>query len=285
MPFQVTPYWKSDSAKKERRIDYVIITYVMLYRMDPGVSLGVDGGASVCSVGMEAMWGMLNLIKVFPNISSGDLTSIKTGHCGDSETVRVYVNYDGKSWSGSKIYIYRHGQSVGPIWWNKLTIERVTSNTDDCGASRGTCNHPVLYVSQNKHAMYPALTGSMGCETIGSKSVTYKGVGCTISWEDCDSSDSDDVVYPWITFYQNVGENKNHRTSRVDYATSPNAEYYPNEWIWKDSTDSRDNVFCGGYDPGSKLCSPIGCAGALNDKWIIFNYDSYEKIKNYTYIP
>lgn len=279
--FQATPVWGSNSSKNERYIKQVILTFVFLYEYDKGADIhGCYGSA-------DFLWGLLDLFALFPKVSKQNILAIKSGHCGDSEAIKVYVNYstEKNTWSVGSVKINRHHGWEGP--YSNLNFNGISSGKSGCQASRGTCYHPRIYVSQNKHAMYTAMEGKdVGCETVGSKKVSVKGIGCTISWEDCDSDDPKDKIIPTLSASQNVGENGRsyHRYSTVSSTKAKNSNYYPGEWIWPDSSDTRDDIFCGGFKTTSKTCAATGCAGAISGKWELFKHTNYAKIKNYRFV-
>jgi hypothetical protein len=275
--FQVTPTWVKGPNANERYIKQIVITYVFLYRKDKGADINGCGGI------ISGLWDALDLFALYPQISRKDILDIKTGHCGDTETFRVYLNYSlqNRNWTAVNVKINRHGGSFGPYSWSSLGVTQIAAGKSGCQAAFGTCYHPTIYVSQNKHAMYTALTGKdVGCETVGSKKISKWGIGCTISWEDCDSDNADDKVYPSILDAQNVGETGHYRYSKVAFTNVRNSENYNGEWIWPDSNSSntRDDVFCGGYTYDS--CNS-NCAGSLSGKWERFDFAGFGKISSY----
>ncbi len=277
--FQVTPVWVAGPKANERYIKQIIVTYVFLYEKDKGAD--INGCYGIVS----GLWDALNLFALFPQISQKDVLSIKTGHCGDTETFKVYLDYSlsNKSWTPASVKIHRHGETKGPYTWQSLERTTIAAGKSGCQASFGNCYHPTIYVSQNKHAMYTTLTGAgVGCETVGSKKISKWGIGCTISWEDCDSSNSDDKVIPSILDAQNVGESGHYRYTKVSSTKVKNSDKYPGEWIWPDTSNPNntlDDVFCGGYTLSS--CSSTGCAGSLSGKWQKFDFSAYNKIYSY----
>jgi hypothetical protein len=266
--FQVTPYWKTGPNKNERYIYQIIVTYVFLYKSDKG--LDIHGCAGTVSVLLD----MLDLYRIFPSISKRDIEEIKGGHCGDSEMMRVILNYSlaNKNWTAVSVEMKRHFDDPKTYSWSSLKVNTIAAGRNGCQAAFGNCYHPVIYVSQNKHAMYTALEGdNVGCETVGSKKIKKWGVTfCTISWEDCDSNDSSDKVIPSILDAQNAGEIGHFRYSQVSQTNVNNASQYSGEYIWNSSNPD----FCG----GQKSCS--SCAGSLNGKWKVFNFSGFQGMIN-----
>jgi hypothetical protein len=277
--FQVTPVWVAGPKSNERYIKQIIITYVFLYKNDKGAD--INGCYGIVS----GLWDALDLFALFPQISQKDILSIKTGHCGDTETFEMYLDYSlaNKNWNPVYVKIHRHGETKGPYTWQSLDRTTIAAGKSGCQANFGNCYHPTIYVSQNKHAMYTALTGAgIGCETVGSKKISKWGIGCTISWEDCDSSNSDDKIIPSILDAQNVGETGHYRFTQVTSTKVKNSDQYPGEWIWPDTSNAsntHDDVFCGGFTVSS--CGSTGCAGSLSGKWVKFDFTAFNKIVSY----
>jgi hypothetical protein len=174
-------------------------------------------------------------------------------HYGDAESIRFFLRvmtnypddpyrrFEGE-YSIAEVLIRRHGGGYD-------------YSRNDFEYREGT--HPVLWVSEGKHAMFPS---SDDCENHSFMTGFDEDCGGGPEW------------YGSLPFAVNVGEMELKSFEYTDERKELSA--FPGERIW-----DRDYPFCGGYDVGDERWDYWAvpyfgdwptCAGAVGDKWFPF---------------
>ena len=176
-------------------------------------------------------------------------------HYGDTESVEIYIACQGNdcnqgNYFVSGIQINRHSKG---FWYYQQDLSWVNTSGD---SNANTSTHPVLYVSQGKHATFVT---SAECHD-------HKVLAPYPFYEDCSG---------WalgvanMEYSYNVGEEK---------WPNPEAQIalqkaFPREKIW-----DRDYKFCGGFNVSESIRAGKGeldilgtnlenCGGSIGSKW------------------
>ena len=166
-------------------------------------------------------------------------------HCGDTEVIYFFVaNYG--NWTNTQlesIYWKRHYDDI-------YETDQSSVGYKDLGDGTGR-THPIIYVSEDKHGMYPSHDK---CENYETDVVAEKiKIPLTPKMEDC--SGGVEVYYTNITQTQNVGEAKSESTKN---RTALNGTIYAGYDPWA-------NVEFLGRTDYYKICE--NAAGGMGGKW------------------
>lgn len=208
-------------------------------------------------------------------LNSSNLSTGLLGHVGDSEAIRmfVYPNSEG-SWTVRYIDFKRHFEGFGdeedPIPVAKLIGE---------GLRFKDGSHPILYVAQHKHAMYPT---KKACEDA---TWHFEGTTCTVNPEDCGADPWFDTQAPvgipisniLVPADHNVGEFENDihvvipdlGSTQKTFPRMDKLPEYLGEYAWHGinvSGHGEKEFFCGALSPSSTLLDEP-CAGSLRNMW------------------
>lgn len=172
-------------------------------------------------------------------------------HCGDTEVIYLYIQKNG-NWENTRlesIYWKRH---YDPIYQTSESIV----DYEDIGDGFGR-THPVIYVSEDKHGMYPS---HKACEKYETDVVEERIRGAikikiplTPKMEDC--SDGDRLNFKNLSHLLNVGEAISEETMN---RAALNGTIYAGYDPW-------ENVDFWGRTDYEKLC--VDPAGGLGGKW------------------
>jgi len=196
-PWQVTPIFEFPGDSGRYG---VLITIVILHPFDCGAfGLGVD---------IDTPWG--------PN-----------SHNGDTEAMSMFYQQVNGGWGITKLMLHRHGD-----WhlYNRDAFSWVAY-----GGGRQI--HPIVYVSESKHALFPS-----NCDA---------GLTGTAGWEDCGEGLKLRLT---IISGQNVGERSHKNFDRLGDSSSSRLGMYASEYAW------RQVDFCGGRGGST-------CAGYIGKRW------------------
>ncbi len=168
-------------------------------------------------------------------------------HCGDTEAIYFFIaNYG--NWTNTRlesIYWKRHYDDFEETSENAVAYE-------DIGDGYGR-THPIIYVSEDKHGMYP---DHDSCEDYETDVVAEKiKIPLTPKMEDC--SGGERLHYGNVTQQQNVGEAKSENTKN---RAALNGTIYAGYDPWQD-------VDFWGRTDYEKVCVSMGPAGGLGGKW------------------
>lgn len=222
-------------ARKGNQQGY-LITITMLYPIDYGMEdFDLDG------------WDHLTCGPIIGDVFAYLGSQLDTdGHCGDSEALRIFVADYGNTWKLESIVIKRHHDD-----WKDYDESRFSYESDK---ETGLKTHPVIYVSESKHAMYSSINE---CEDY-SVELYNVGFSCEVKFEDCGGGIKLSLYTPPS---YNVGEHNKHNFNALNEVTT----LFPGEDAWKDTP------FCGGYTWES--CKDFAgmfdktCAGSIGGKW------------------
>ncbi len=168
-------------------------------------------------------------------------------HCGDTEVIYFFIaNYG--NWTNIRlesIYWKRHYDDIYETGESSVGYE-------DIGDGNGR-THPIIYVSEDKHGMYP---NHDDCEDYETDVVAERiKIPLTPKMEDC--SGGVRLHYGNVTQQQNVGEAKSESTKN---RTALNGTIYEGYDPWA-------NVDFWGRTDYEKVCVSIGPAGGIGGKW------------------
>ena len=166
-------------------------------------------------------------------------------HCGDTEVIYFFIaNYD--NWNNTQlesIYWKRHYDDIYETSENSVGYE-------DFGDGYGR-THPIIYVSEDKHGMYP---NKGQCEDYETDVVAEKiKIPLTPKMEDCDEGVRLQINY--VPAQWNVGEAKSESTKN---RSALNGSHYQGYDPW-------ENVAFWGRTDYEKIC--VDPAGGLGGKW------------------
>jgi hypothetical protein len=172
-------------------------------------------------------------------------------HCGDTEVIYFFIaNYG--NWTNTRlesIYWKRH---YDKIYETSQSAVRYKDLNDGTGAT-----HPIIYVSEDKHGMYPNHDECEDYETDVVKEALYDKyipIPVTPKMEDC--SGGKQLFYTYNMYStQNVGEAKSENTKN---RAALNGTLY-------DGYDPWANVEFWGRTDYDKLCETP--AGGIGGKW------------------
>ncbi|MBM3181268.1 MAG: hypothetical protein FJZ86_13055 [Chloroflexi bacterium] len=123
-------------------------------------------------------------------------------------------------------------------------------------------SHPILYVSEYKHAMYPTANA---CEDYPFNVDLLGGASCNVNPEDCANSKAGrlEVGLPYISPDYNVGELTDQLMDELPG--------YPGEYAWhgisfEDLADGKE-MFCGSLPPRGDTLKDEPCAGSMANMW------------------
>jgi len=213
-----------------------LITLVILYALDYGMTdFDLDG------------WDHITCGPIFGDALAYLASQLDTdGHCGDSEALRIFVADYGDTWKIESLVMKRHHDD-----WKEYPESAFSFERDE---ETGLRTHPIIYVSESKHAMYAS---SDECEGYSVEIYDF-GLSCEVKFEDCDGGVKLTLHTPPA---HNVGEHGRHAFETLDEVS----RLFPGESVW------RDTPFCGGYTWES--CEEFAgmfdktCAGSLLGKW------------------
>jgi hypothetical protein len=194
--------------------------------------------------------GALISIVVLWNEDCGGYSNnpLGTGHSGDGETMRIWVTQSpiDSKWS-----------LTGMLWrvhkddWN---YETKLYNARDGVYFDG---HPLMYVSESKHAMYPKLSK---CENY--KWFLYEdcGEGEIIMLSDMNVSPGGNIYSRVVPSSHNVGEANSHNFDQLkesgDYSIN-----FPEAYAWSDKyPNGAEMEFCGDFVSND-------CSAGIFSKW------------------
>ncbi|MCJ7722947.1 MAG: PAN domain-containing protein [Anaerolineales bacterium] len=226
-----------------------ILVYVFLYDMDYGADFDrgwsdwftdpIDSAAGLIMDPFDQFFGK---------------------HCGDTEAIYFFVSNNG-NWTNTRlesIYWKRH---YDPFYETSEDAVVYKDLNDGFGAT-----HPVIYVSEDKHAMYPSHDMCEDYETdvVQEKLESAAGylvpgiledfiyIPVTPKMEDCSGGQE---RYTDVTFAYNVGEAKSNSTMNRNVL---NGSIYAGYDPW-------DNVEFLGRTDNVKFCD--SAAGGIGGKW------------------
>jgi hypothetical protein len=212
-----------------------LITVVMLYPYDTGmINWDLDG------------WDHVTCGSIVGEVVARAAEYDR--HCGDSEPLRIFVaDYGPTDWKIEAIDIKRHGNDWEPYDDTRFSYER--------DEETGLNTHPIVYVSEGKHAMYPS---ENECDNYSHVFYDF-GVSCNIKFEDCGGGIKLNLYTPEK---YNVGERERQNFDSLGEVTNE----FPGAYAW------ADKPFCGGWAPES--CSDFAgvmldkaCPGVIGHKW------------------
>lgn len=173
-------------------------------------------------------------------------------HCGDTEVIYFFIENGSGDWQDTwleSIFWKRHYDPIYETPENKVSYV-------DIGDGFGR-THPLIYVSEDKHGMYPNHTE---CENYQTDVVQERiknaidiKIPLTPKMEDC--SGGDRINFANLSNRQNVGEAISEKTMN---RTTLNGTIY-------EGYDPWENVEFWGRTDYEKLC--IDPAGGLGGKW------------------
>lgn len=182
-------------------------------------------------------------------------------HCGDTEVIYFFIAKYG-NWDNTRletIYWKRHYDKIYATSDNAVNFE-------DLGDGNGR-THPIIYVSEDKHGMYPSHDECENYETdvvqekledaagnfVPGVLEDYIYIPVTPKMEDC--SGGPQLHYAYVNAQQNVGEAKSESTKN---RSALNGTLYQGYDPW-------ENVAFWGRTDYEKIC--IDPAGGLGGKW------------------
>jgi DNA-directed RNA polymerase subunit RPC12/RpoP len=184
--------------------------------------------------GYDGPWGVLLTFVVAYKRDCGDPVAGINDHWGDSEAMRMLIASDrenSSTWRVMALMISRH---YDPWEYYETSEFRWVDGT-----------HPIVWVSENKHAAY----SSHG--ECSEYSLTGLGV---VRYEDCGSSLKLDYTITEGMDGFNVGERYSHI---IDEIPSNGLGLFSNEFVWDDVR------FCGGRSGANRP----DCAGEMTGMW------------------
>jgi hypothetical protein len=194
--------------------------------------------------GNEVSEVLITVVILYPDDCGGFSHELLLGHAGDAEALRILVADDvvdanqNRWWRVKTILIKRHHDK-----YKRYDASQFRYIEDSPGE---VPSHPVIYVSESKHAMYPS---SSACEKYGPSWLPWIG-----RFEDCGGGPS---MSPPTPPQHNVGERHSPLFNWLSDAGSGHlTRLFGNEEAW------GNFAFCGGRD-----LVVGGCGGALGGKW------------------
>ena len=277
-PYDV--YWQVSPAKLNE-VKGAFLTIVMTYRDDYGMDdLEIEGwednlscyglSTAIACAAFSCWAGPLAVISVDMAGEVSDSTyDTLLGHAGDTEPVRFFLACNQGDCSNV------HNWTLTHIDWRRHAVEGFGDPGDPIPISESMEeeglvireNHPVLYISLNKHALYPSMDD---CE--GYKYNLF--ASCDANFEKC----SDDQAYRLLPFTPpefNVGEFE--RTFDVFQIGNVQTTYhlldelpgFSSEYAWRGNIlkgEGDKEFFCGGRGKTDTFMDEP-CGGALTSKW------------------
>lgn len=230
----VVPLYQVSPVKHWSGQDGAILVFTFLYDQDYGADLDQGGWGSVSGI-----WNSACSLVMDP------FDDLFGKHCGDAESIYFFIG-QWDNWQSTRLMYITWKRHFDDYY---ETSETVVSY-DDFG-SGGNRTHPVIYVSEDKHAMYPS---SDECEEYQTDEIKKKtGIGCYPRMEDCDEGTPLRIVN--LPQQWNVGESINESTKNH---TALNGTIYEGYDPW------QNNAFMGRTDD-VKVCP--GAGGGLEGKW------------------
>ncbi len=171
-------------------------------------------------------------------------------HPGDNEAFRVFVVKNNGTWSLTHVNWKRHHEGFD----YESHLQTVAEAKAD-GLEFFEHSHPLLYVSEDKHAMYPT---HEYCEGYEMNIKEY----CKISFEHCSGHPvytRENPIRTLILDDLNVGEADAHLFEDM-------GPVFPGENVW---AKGEKDYFCGSLDAAPGLAEPGPCGGPMGKLWYI----------------
>jgi len=235
--YQVSP------MRHHSGVDGAMLTFVFLYPTDDGADFDRSWKDWFTDTGNAACGAL------------GDPFDQLFGkHCGDDEVIYFAIGQE-NNWQQNvrilSVYWKRH---FDKIYETPASVLKM----DDYG-SGGARTHPTIYVSEDKHGMYPSPDE---CESYRTDELKKKtGIGCYPKMEDCDGGMR---VHVNFTFQQNVGEYSPKEAQNHNALDNTTYYGYTAHGTWNDPW--WDQRFWGNGQ-GAALCSMDKSAGAIATRW------------------
>lgn len=230
----VVPLYQVSPIKHWSGQDGAMLAFTFLYDQDYGAELDQGGWGSISGIWNSAC-----------SLAFDPFDDLFGRHCGDSEAIYFFIG-QWDNWQSTRLlYI---------TWKRHYDDYYETSETavqyDDFGTG-GDKTHPVIYVSEDKHGMYPSHDE---CEEYKTDEIWKKAkIPCYPRMEDC--SDGTNLRITYLPQQWNVGESINENTKN---RTALNGTIYEGYDPWENQS------FMGRTDD-VKVCP--GAGGGLEGKW------------------
>ncbi|MBA4419932.1 MAG: hypothetical protein C0391_02180 [Anaerolinea sp.] len=212
--------------------DGAMLVFTFLYDNDNGADLDQE-------------WSIFNMFDDACSLIMDPFDQMTGTHCGDTESIYFFIG-QWDNWQTThlnSIYWKRH---YDPIY---ETSAEVVAYRDFSGGTNYT--HPVIYVSEDKHGMYPSHDECEDYETHVIQDETY--IPCTPKMEDCSGGVQLQITN--LPPQWNVGESISESTMNTTALEGTHYQGY-NPW---------ENIEFAGRTDYEKLCTALG--GGLGGKW------------------
>lgn len=226
------PLYQVSPLRHYSGLDGAMLVFTFLYDNDNGADFDQD-------------WSFGNLWGSACGLAMDPFDQFFGTHCGDTETIYFFIaQYN--NWESTylqSIYWKRHYDSIYET--SSDVVEYSNFN------SGGNLTHPIIYVSEDKHGMYPSHDE---CEDYKTDVLWDKAdVPCWPKMEDCSGGVVLNITY--LPAQWNVGESISESTMNTTALEGTHYQGY-NPW---------ENIEFAGRTDYEKLCTALG--GGLGGKW------------------